>query len=177
MVAGSWDETDPALLSTANAFGAWLASRGYWIITGGGTGIAQACSEGATAAGGLAVAFHPTSRSSLIPKDDHHALTVFTGSGWDGRSLMAVKSCDVLVALGGHAGTLLEIVAAYLNAVPVIVLSESSDLVTRLNSLLISGAYLDQRRTSPLYVADSMSIVQSMIEALLRGEPLGAQID
>ena len=164
MVAGSWDETDPGVLATANSLGAWLAKRGHWILTGGGTGIADACSDGARVAGGVAVAFHPGSRATMTPDDGQHTLTVYTESGWDGRSLAAVKSCDVLIAVGGHAGTLLEIVLAYLNAVPVMVLAGSSEMARRLELFLVDGRHIDVRRTSEVQLVKSIGDLQSMLD-------------
>lgn len=166
MVAGSWSVTEPSTLSAASDFGAWLAARGYWTITGGGEGIARASSQGAVLAGGIAVAFHPGARVADLLSDDHHTLTVYTDSGWDGRSLAAVKSCDVVVALGGHAGTLLEITAAYLHGLTTIIHRGTSEMVTRLEPFLYEQAYLDDRRTGRVVIARTIDEVRNQVDAI-----------
>ena len=47
MVAGRWDESDQAVLEAACNLGTWLAGHGFWLLTGGGGGVARASAYGA----------------------------------------------------------------------------------------------------------------------------------
>lgn len=68
--------------------------------------------------------------------------------GWDGRSVLAVKSSDLLIVIGGCNGTLNEITLAYLNNIPIWVLEDSSEMICRLKifymreNILINGKML-----------------------------------
>ena len=61
--------------------------------------------------------------------DMNQLLRVATEMGWDGRSVLAVKSSDLLIVIGGCNGTLNEITLAYLNNIPIWVLEDSSEMI------------------------------------------------
>jgi uncharacterized protein (TIGR00725 family) len=168
MVAGKWDESNPVIVGAARDLGAWAAVSGHQVLTGGGSGVPQYAHEGACAAGGPTYAFVPTTREHDPDPAVHrsYTLAVYTDTGWDGRSSIAVKSSDVLVVLGGSNGTLNEITCAYLNRVPVLVLEGSSDLVVRLRSFLVDRDYIDDRKNVAIRILPNLAAVTSAIEEL-----------
>lgn len=157
MVAGAWDEEDGRVLSMAESFGEWLANSDCCLVTGGGTGVAAAAVRGATSASGMTIAFNPLSQIPSGDADRDYSIAIPTGLGWDGRSLLAIRSSDVVVAFGGRAGTLLELVAAYLGGVPAIAVKHPDSMTCRLDRMLIGGLYLDRRKTGELRIVDDLA--------------------
>jgi uncharacterized protein (TIGR00725 family) len=95
-----------------------LAVAGYVVLTGGGSGMMLAVSQGAAEAGGLVVGVLP----SQGPDDPHYQgypngyvhVPIYTGMSL-ARNAINVLSSDVVVALPGGPGTLSEVALA-LNA-------------------------------------------------------------
>lgn len=165
MIAGAWDESDNKLLKAAYEISKVAAEMGHIIITGGGTGIPDSATHGALDANGLSVAFSNEghSKKSLEPS----TFRVATEMGWDGRSVLAVKSCDVLIVIGGCNGTLNEITLAYLNTVPIWVLRNSSEMISRLEDFLYEGLYIDRRKNVKIDFFDSPQGIIDNIKSTL----------
>ena len=72
------------------------------------------------------------------------AIIVRTGMDSKGRSTILVRSCDVLVVVGGASGTLMEAVAAYGIGVPVVYLVDTGLPSDRLREAYPDGV-LDDR--------------------------------
>ncbi|MEM2757611.1 MAG: LOG family protein, partial [Sulfolobales archaeon] len=80
------------------------------------------------------------------------------------RSIILVRTCDVLVALGGAGGTFQEIVSAYDEGRPVFVLG-GRGLPTDKVKLLTP--YIDDRRTSKIiYTEDINELVNEVCKEL-----------
>ena len=144
MIAGAWDETNENLLSSAFQIAKVAAEKKHIIITGGGTGI-------------------PNSATHCEGGHEPATFRVATEMGWDGRSVLAVKSSDLLIVIGGCNGTLNEITLAYLNNIPIWVLEDSSEMICRLKNFLYEGKYIDKRKNVEIEFFNS---AQSMIEKL-----------
>ncbi|MEU4454764.1 hypothetical protein AB0F44_25765 [Nocardioides sp. NPDC023903] len=165
MVAGAWDEQSAEVLAAAEAIGKAVAGRAHSLITGGGSGVAAHAAAGAAGAGGTTVAVIGQTRTAdgEAELNSAYSLRMYTDSGWDGRSIVAVKSADVLVVVGGKIGTLIEVATAYLHKVPVIVLRASSDLVVRLEAFALDG-YLDDRENVRINFADTVEEVLALLD-------------
>ena len=86
-----------------------LAKRGIAIVCGGRTGVMEAVCKGAKEEGGLTIGIMPS-------YDGHEAnpyvdIRINTGMSWN-RNPIVVASGDMVVAIGGHWGTLSEIAYA-----------------------------------------------------------------
>lgn len=114
--AGAGDEE---LLAGAEEVGRRIAEAGAVLITGGLTGVMEAASRGATAAGGTAIGVIPT--SDPADANEHVTHAVATGVG-QARNLAVVGSGDAVIAVGGEWGTLSEIGFARAIGRPVIAL-------------------------------------------------------
>jgi uncharacterized protein (TIGR00725 family) len=104
VVIGSSEETRH--LDEARAIGAFIADKGYVLISGGRGGIMEAASRGAAERGGTVI--------GILPGDNPDAANPFcgivipTGLGY-ARNAVNVLAADVVVAIGGSYGTLSEI--------------------------------------------------------------------
>ena len=88
MIAGAWDETDKKLLEVAYQIAKMAAEMSHIVITGGGTGIPSAATQGALAADGICIAYSNEGHCESTPEPA--TFRVATEMGWDGRSVLAV---------------------------------------------------------------------------------------
>jgi uncharacterized protein (TIGR00725 family) len=110
----------PEIERLAEQVGALLARAGAVVVTGGLSGVMDAASRGAAAAGGQVVAIVPgESRAGATP---HATTVVATGTG-QARNLAVAATCDGMVAVGGEWGTLSEIALAGKLGRPVVALA------------------------------------------------------
>ena len=107
-VIGSSSATEEEY-KVAYKVGRELARRGIAVVCGGRTGVMEAVCRGAKEEGGLTIGIMPS-------YDGHEAnpyvdLKINTGMSWN-RNPIVVASGDMVVAIGGHWGTLSEIAYA-----------------------------------------------------------------
>jgi uncharacterized protein (TIGR00725 family) len=100
---------DELLSPIAEEVGRRLAEAGAAVVCGGLTGVMQAVSRGASAAGGTVIGIVPS--SSLEEANAHCTHVIATGVG-HARNLAVVSSGDAVIAVGGEWGTLSEIAFA-----------------------------------------------------------------
>ena len=99
-------ECDPTLRSQAEQIGMLLAQAGIVVICGGLGGCMEAVASGCQKAGGWSIGF--------LPQQDTHAaaaaltLPLATGLG-EARNVLVVGTAEVVIAIGGGAGTLSEL--------------------------------------------------------------------
>ena len=118
-VVGPSGDPGRVVLQAAEEVGRLLGSAGAVVVTGGGTGVMEAASRGAAAAGGTTLGILPgTDRAEGNP---HLTLSVPTGLG-ELRNALLVRSVDAVVAVGGSWGTLSEVALACRTGVPVFAL-------------------------------------------------------
>ncbi len=79
-------------MAEARLIGEEIAKRGYVLLTGGGTGIMKAASEGAYRAGGLVVGILPGERGKGAPgyPNEFVHIPIYTGMS-DGRNSITAK--------------------------------------------------------------------------------------
>lgn len=95
-----------------------IAERDAILITGGCPGLPYEAVRGAKAKGGLVVGISPG-----LSIEEHQGkyrspvegfdLLIYTGSGLMGREITNIRSCDIIVIVGGRSGTLGELAIAY----------------------------------------------------------------
>ncbi len=110
------------MLGWVRDFGESIALNKAILYTGGGGGLMLAARQGCLKEGGSVVSVNPEMGLSQEEVDANflgHVLT--TGQGKLGRVHLLTQSIDIGFAFGGGAGTLLEIIACYLLAKPVLV--------------------------------------------------------
>ena len=122
-VMGSADDTLPggvgeAVREKAEALGREIAARGALLLTGATTGLTYVVGRAARAAGAFHVGISPASSEREhvdlyhLPLDSTDAI-VYTGFGLKGRNVVLVRSCDVVLFVGGSMGSLNEFTIAH----------------------------------------------------------------
>ncbi|MGC8661625.1 MAG: LOG family protein, partial [Nitrososphaeria archaeon] len=76
-----------------------------------------------------------------------------TGMEYRARSVPLVRSADALVALGGGAGTIIEVIMAYSMGKPVYILHNSGMSSDKLR--LAFPEYIDDRKNSKIFYCKS----------------------
>jgi hypothetical protein len=95
-----------------------IAERDAILITGGCPGLPYEAVRGAKAKGGMTVGISPGlsidehQGKYRSPIEDFDVL-IYTGSGLMGREITNIRSCDIIVIVGGRTGTLGELAIAY----------------------------------------------------------------
>jgi len=119
-VMGSHGE-EPEVREQARLLGEAIARRGHVLLTGGGTGLMKAASEGAHGAGGLVIGILPNDRQRPMNgyPNEFIDIAIYTGM-YEARNVINAKTPHVLIALAGGAGTLSEIALALRAETPVI---------------------------------------------------------
>jgi uncharacterized protein (TIGR00725 family) len=112
---------DAATAEKAERFGRLLAEAGFTLLCGGGTGVMEAASRGAHAAGGLVIGVLPGHDATESAPNPYVDLPIFTGIS-HARNLINVLSSQVVVAIAGAHGTLSEIAFAIKCGKPVVLL-------------------------------------------------------
>ncbi len=112
------------------------------ILTGGYWGIMKTIIDESIENDITAVIFPPIEREEC-PED---AICIRSGLSYKNRSILLVRSSDVLIVVGGASGTILELVAAYAMGVPVFVLINTSFPSDKIRECF--GEYMDHRRTT-----------------------------
>ncbi len=131
-------DASPEACAFAEALGAAIGRRGWALLSGGRGGIMEAASRGCRDAGGMVVGILPTDDDSS--GNEHCHVVVPTGMGWTRNSLTALAG-DVIVAIGGRAGTLSEIAFGWSYGKPLLAATGLGGWSERL-----AGQRIDDRR-------------------------------
>ncbi|MDD5253664.1 MAG: TIGR00725 family protein [Candidatus Nanoarchaeia archaeon] len=115
-IIGSHSERlDKKLYKISSEIGSMIAKKGYILLTGGCTGIAESAAQGAKESGGIVIGFSPESHRTSFNKDlkyKNHDIIIFSGMGYKGRNLLMIRSCDAVIVINGGMGTLDEVTIA-----------------------------------------------------------------
>lgn len=126
-------------IKKAQEVGKLLAQAGAIVVTGGKGGIMEAASRGAKEENGLSIGV--IQGKKRFTSNDFVNIEILSGAEADGLDeYLLVMMCDALIAIGGGAGTLQEIVIAYRNNKPVIMLEGTGGWADKLED-----SYLDDR--------------------------------
>ena len=121
--------------------GAAIAKRGYVLITGACPGMPHEAVKGAKEEGGIVVGVSPA-----LNLEEHvgkyHSPTrgydaiIYTGSGLMGREIENIRSCDVVIFVGGRSGTLGEFAIAYDEAKVIGILEGTGGITEHLREII-----------------------------------------
>src|SRR2546426_602007 len=106
------------ILQKGYRMGQEIARRGCVLITGACPGLPHQAVLGARSAGGTVVGISPAlnfeehAMKYASPYNGYDAI-IYTGSGLMGREIENIRSCDLVVFMGGRSGTLGEFAIAY----------------------------------------------------------------
>lgn len=156
-------EASPSLEFAAEAVGRGIVDLGARLVTGGRGGVMAAASRGARTsrayADGDIVAILP----GEDPADANEWADIVLPSGLGlARNVLVVHAADVVVVLGGRAGTLSEIALAWQLGKPIVAL----DLGEGWSSSL-AGSAIDERERPPILRAGSEAECKALLTDLL----------
>ncbi|HDS11549.1 MAG TPA: hypothetical protein ENN77_01445 [Candidatus Wirthbacteria bacterium] len=105
-------------LKNAYLLGKAIADNGCICVTGACPGLPYETAKGVKENGGLVVGISPgLSLDEHLYKYhspiDYCDVLIFTGSGLMGREISNIRSCDIVIIIGGRSGTLGEFSIAY----------------------------------------------------------------
>ncbi len=109
---------DPSNIEKCRALGRAIGGSDCIMFTGACPGLPHEAVLGSKEAGGLvvgvspAMCLHEHATYYESPHEEYDIL-IFTGSGLMGREVAAVRSCDIVITVGGRSGTLGEFSIAY----------------------------------------------------------------
>ena len=118
--------------------GSKIAKSNSVLITGGLGGVMRAASRGAHETGGLTVGIIPQNDFSLA--NEFCDIVIPSGIGLM-RDFLNALSADGVIVIGGGAGTLSEICAAYMYKKPIIALKNSGGTASK-----YADQFLDHRK-------------------------------
>ncbi len=144
------------MLALAEQAGAVVARLGFALVTGGRDGIMSAASKGAAEAGGIVLAVVPG--TSMNEANEHCHYVIPTGLGW-ARNVITAIAGDIIVVIGGAAGTLSEIAFAWMYDRPIIALSSSGGWAKK-----VAGQTLDHRRTDVVIDCTTMTEFEAALK-------------
>jgi len=150
----------------AEEMGKLIALNGYSLVTGGRFGVMGAASKGARTVDprpetSRVIGILPgTDGSDANPYVDY---IIPTGIGW-ARNQIVVLASDIIVAIGGGAGTLSEMSFAWVYNKPVIAFDGMDGWSTKL-----SGKNIDDKQRDPLIKvktpAEAIKIINGILGA------------
>ncbi len=107
-----------AVREKAESLGREIAARDLLLLTGATTGLTYIVGKSARAAGAFHIGISPASNEHEhaekyeLPLDSCNAI-IYTGFGLKGRNVVLVRSCDIVLFIGGSWGTLNEFSIAH----------------------------------------------------------------
>ena len=143
--------------------GRHIALRGDVLITGGRGGVMEAASQGAHENGGFVIGILPGHDISM--SNPYCSVVIPSGIGF-ARNSMNVLSADIIIAIGGKAGTLSELAYAWQYGKTLILCSFaggwSSELCDR---------PLDDRAGPAVFTAHSVEDVCGFLDRFFDDQP------
>jgi uncharacterized protein (TIGR00725 family) len=147
--------------------GKQIAKRDCVMVTGGCPGLPFDATRGAKEAGGMTVGISP-GLDLQEHVDKYHSpvdyldILVFTGSGLMGREVIAVRSCDILIIVGGRSGTLGEFSIAYDEGKVIGVLEGTGGITTEIRDIV--RAVRKETGSDIVFSSDPVELVDKLIE-------------
>ncbi len=133
------DSCTEAAREAAYRVGRAIAKEGGILVCGGLGGVMEEACRGARDAGGISVGVVPSADSAQANR--YCDVVVATGLG-KARDFLVAYSGDAMVVIGGGAGTLVEVAAAYQAAKPVVAVRGTGGVADSW-----AGRHIDDRRT------------------------------
>ncbi|HLC42322.1 MAG TPA: hypothetical protein VJO34_11980 [Methylomirabilota bacterium] len=167
VMGSSGGELSEEVRAKAYRLGEAIAERDAIIITGGCPGLPYEAVKGAKAKGGLVIGISPG-----LSIDEHQGkygspvegfdVLIYTGSGLMGREITNIRSCDIVVIVGGRTGTLGELAIAYDEGRLIGVLTGTGGITEIVETII--GASGKETGACVLYDDDPARLVDRLIQ-------------
>ena len=143
-----------------------IARRNCVLVTGACPGLPHEAVKGAKSAGGIVVGISPALNFEehaikyRSPYEGYDAL-IYTGSGLMGREIENIRSCDLVVFMGGRSGTLGEFAIAYDEGKVIGVLQGTGGIADQMDAIV----RLVQKETGSqvIYGRDPQDLLEKLI--------------
>ncbi len=111
-------QMEPEVVERCKEMGRAIADAGCALLTGGCPGLPHYAIIGCKEHGGLTIGVSPALSLQehvevYASPTDNIDVMIYTGSGLMGREVVGVRSCDIVIIVGGRSGTLGEFAIAY----------------------------------------------------------------
>lgn len=157
-IMGSSDP-DEKMDAIAEHAGRIVASVGAALVTGGRGGVMRAAAKGCATAGGTVIAVTPYTDMDEVNGFTHYVIP--TGLGW-ARNVITAISGDIILVVGGAAGTLSEVAYAWMYDRPIVALSGSGGWAKKL-----AGQKIDHRRDDCIIDCRDIGDLEDILRKLL----------
>lgn len=154
-------------LEKSYLLGRAISEKDCVLVTGGCPGLPFAATKGAKDAGGFTIGISPgidlREHIELYKSPTEYLdVLIFTGSGLMGREVIGVRSCDVIIIVGGRSGTLGEFCIAYDEGKPIGVLENTGGITPRLRDIV--DAIRKDTGSEIVYDSDPFQLVEKILE-------------
>lgn len=153
----------------AQKVGRGVAKKDHVLVTGATVGVSFEAAKAAKKAGGVVVGFSPAGSEEehrkrfRLPESKHFDYVVYTKSGYTGRNLLMVRSCDATITIGGRMGTLNEFTCAYEENEIVGVLEGSGGMADEIRRIL---KVADKGRRKVFFEKDPVKMVDELLRRI-----------
>jgi len=148
-------QTNKTVYDFCEQLGIFLAQSDFTVITGGRGGVMEAVSKGAFTANGLTIGILPS--DELNDGNKYCYSVIPTGMG-NSRNSIIVQSADIIIAIGGQAGTLSELAFSWISNKPIICVEKFGGWSSKL-----SGQIVDSRRNEPIIGVNTLEELKSQV--------------
>jgi len=168
-VMGTSEGKFPAeLLQKIFILGQQIAKYGCALLTGGCPGLPYEATKGAKSLGGMTIGISPALTLQEHIKIFHSPIEdidvmIYTGSGLMGREVIAVRSCDIVIIVGGRSGTLGEFAIAYDEGKLIGVLEESGGIADEIKKIV--DIIKKPTGSEIVYSADPAELVTKLLQS------------
>ena len=122
-----------------------------FLVLGGYWGLMKDIADRALGMGFTVIFILPVSPHVLPPRR-RNSIIVQTDIGFVSRSTIICRTSDVLVAMGGRIGSMIEVLMAYDYGKPVVIVRSGYD-TDKIGECL--GRYIDSRKTAEIHYVNS----------------------
>ncbi len=171
-VMGHSGETDDKVKKLAFRLGEEIARQECVLITGATTGLPHEAAKGAKKHKGLVIGISPAEdekehRERYGMPVDNHDVIIFTGSGYNGRNIINIRTIDAMIIISGSVGTLNEFTIAFSEGRPIGVLEGSGGISDAVKDI---KEKFDNRYNTPIiYEKEPEKLVKALVK-MLKGE-------
>ncbi len=130
-----------AALRKAYNLGRAIARANCAVLTGACPGLPYEAMKGAKEVGGLTLGVSPAIDEKehverYFSPVDYHDVIIYTGSGFMGREVTNIQSCDMVIICGGRSGTLGEFAIAYDQGKVIGILEGTGGIVDEIRTII-----------------------------------------
>ena len=158
---------DRSVRQKARRLGEEIARRGYVLVTGACPGLPHEAAMGAHDQGGTVVGISPALNFGehmlkyRSPCRGYDTI-IYTGSGLMGREIENIRTCDMVILVGGRSGTLGEFAIAYDEAKVIGALTGTGGITDRLREII---SFIDKDTGARVvYSSDPVELLDGLAE-------------